>query len=391
MIKPIQNLVPASKYNIKCPFTMNAEFISFHNTASDASSRNEIAYMIRNNSQISYHYAIDDIEVVQGLPLNRNGWHCGDGVNGVGNRKSIGVEVCYSRSGGVRYNKSVELAVKFIAQLLHERKWGVDRVKPHQHWSGKYCPHRVFDTEGWNSIINRIQRELTALSQGKIVQVSAPVVSRGYLLNGDKGNAVKALQTKLNQAGYKLVADGHFGQLTENAVKALQKDNKIKVDGVAGQQTMQVLEALLAPKPPVVEIGKRLGEVELNQNMNYRKEPNVKSDVIRVLQKGHNTNGKPYYYYEVKGDWLRLGVGWISNKDGKYAKVKPYPKEKAKPVAAPKPVATPKPTTSKPKEDVYRVLVDGKQTNAYSKTANILEEVEKALKGKANKVEIQKI
>ncbi|MEC2444681.1 N-acetylmuramoyl-L-alanine amidase, partial [Bacillus cereus] len=47
-------------------------------------------YMIRNDNQVSFHIAVDDKEAVQGIPLERNAWHTGDG-NGNGNRKSIGV------------------------------------------------------------------------------------------------------------------------------------------------------------------------------------------------------------------------------------------------------------------------------------------------------------
>ena len=42
MVNIRQNLVNASKYNIKCPYEMNAEFIVVHNTANDASANNEI-------------------------------------------------------------------------------------------------------------------------------------------------------------------------------------------------------------------------------------------------------------------------------------------------------------------------------------------------------------
>ena len=78
-MKIIQNLVSPSKYNIKCPYIMNPEFIVVHNTANDASARNEVAYMISNNNQVSFHYAIDDKEIVQGILENRNAWHAGDG------------------------------------------------------------------------------------------------------------------------------------------------------------------------------------------------------------------------------------------------------------------------------------------------------------------------
>ena len=145
-----QNLVSKDKYSIKCPNAMNAEFIVVHNTANDASAENEISYMISNNNEVSYHYAVDDKEVIQGLPIDRNAWACGDGSNGKGNRKGIQIEICYSKSGGARFENAEKNAAKFIAQLLKERGWGVDKVKKHQDFANKYCPHRTLD-KGWAS------------------------------------------------------------------------------------------------------------------------------------------------------------------------------------------------------------------------------------------------
>ncbi|MBL4978739.1 N-acetylmuramoyl-L-alanine amidase family protein [Bacillus halotolerans] len=175
-IQARQMLVPSSKYTIKCPYAMTAEYITFHNTANDASATNEISYMRNNNATVSYHFAVDDKEVVQGLPTNRNAWHCGDGEHGTGNRKSIGVEVCYSKSGGERYRKAEALAIKFIAQLLKERGWGVERVKKHQEWSGKYCPHRVLDEGRWNEVKAAIAAELKSLG-GKSTTSTNPTSS----------------------------------------------------------------------------------------------------------------------------------------------------------------------------------------------------------------------
>ena len=102
---------------------MIAEFIVVHNTANDASAENEIAYMIRNENQVSFHYAVDNQEVVQGLPIDRNAWHAGDG-NGEGNRKGIAIEICYSKSGGTRFDQAEKNAAHFIAALLRERQVG---------------------------------------------------------------------------------------------------------------------------------------------------------------------------------------------------------------------------------------------------------------------------
>ena len=151
----IKNLVDKSKHGIKCPFTMKATRIVVHETANDASAENEINYMRTNNKESSFHFAVDDKQAVQGIELNRNAWHAGDG-NGKGNREGIAVEICYSKSGGERWLASVDNAAQLVAQLLKERGWGVDKVTKHQDYSGKNCPHRILSDFGWNNFLNAV-------------------------------------------------------------------------------------------------------------------------------------------------------------------------------------------------------------------------------------------
>jgi len=173
-MKVIQNLVPASKYSIKCPHPMPPEFIVVHNTANDASAANEVAYMIRNDNKVSFHYAIDDKEIVQGIPEDRNAWHAGDGTNGRGNRKGLSIEICYSKSGGQRFIEAEKLAAKFTAYKLYEKGWGIDKVKKHQDFSGKYCPHRTLDM-GWQRFLDMVQSELNALKGvDKVAEQNTP-------------------------------------------------------------------------------------------------------------------------------------------------------------------------------------------------------------------------
>ncbi|MEK4774096.1 N-acetylmuramoyl-L-alanine amidase [Bacillus sp. FSL M8-0139] len=151
-----KKLVDPSKYGTKCPYTMNPEFITVHNTYNDATAENEVSYMIRNDNQVSFHIAVDDKEAVQGIPLERNAWHTGDG-NGNGNRKSIGVEICYSLSGGDRYYKAEDNAAIVVAQLMKQYDIPIHKVRTHQSWSGKYCPHRMLAEGRWNNFIERVQ------------------------------------------------------------------------------------------------------------------------------------------------------------------------------------------------------------------------------------------
>ena len=161
----IKNLVPRDRWPLKCPYEMDPECYVVHNTANDAPARNEVAYMIRNDNKVSFHFAVDDVEVVQGIPEDRNAFHAGDGLFGPGNRKGIGVEICYSLSGGERFDKAERNAAKFLAERLYARGWGLDRVRKHQDYSGKYCPHRTLD-RGWARFLSMIQEELDALDTG---------------------------------------------------------------------------------------------------------------------------------------------------------------------------------------------------------------------------------
>lgn len=159
MITARQMFCPQDKKAVKFPHQMTPTRIVVHNTANDASANNEVTYMNRNNNQVSFHFAVDDKEVVQGLPLDVNGWHAGDGAHGKGNREGIAVEICYSKSGGARFDAAEKLAAQFIAQLLNQYGWGIDRVTKHQDYSGKYCPHRTLD-RGWDRFLDMIRAEL---------------------------------------------------------------------------------------------------------------------------------------------------------------------------------------------------------------------------------------
>lgn len=161
--------------------------------------------MIGNTSSTSFHFAVDDKEVVQGIPTDRNAFHCGDG-NGAnsGNRTSIGVEVCYSKSGGAKYKAAEKLAIKFIAQLLKERGWGVDRVRKHQDWSGKYCPHRVLAEGRWESVRAAIAAELKALGDKTSKPSSSAPKTSGSTYTVKNGDTLSEIVEKTGVSVAKL-------------------------------------------------------------------------------------------------------------------------------------------------------------------------------------------
>ena len=173
MLNIVKNLCPKNKWAIKCPNKMTPANIVIHNTANDASAKNEIAYMLRNNNEVSFHFAVDDIEAVQGIELDRNAWHAGDG-NGAGNRKGIAIEICYSKSGGERWLKAVDNAAQLTADLLDKYGWGIERVTKHQDYSKKHCPHRILDEYGWDNFINLVKSKMQKTEKPAAPSAPAP-------------------------------------------------------------------------------------------------------------------------------------------------------------------------------------------------------------------------
>lgn len=135
--------LPTQKYSIKCPYILDPIGVCIHNTYNNASANNEVTYMQNNNNEVSFHIAIDEKEVVKGLPLNRNAWSSGDG-NGNGNRKYIHIEICRSTDYKTNnFSIAESNTVDFVARLLKEKGWTIDNIKAHKDFANKNCPHRT--------------------------------------------------------------------------------------------------------------------------------------------------------------------------------------------------------------------------------------------------------
>ncbi|GAA0229404.1 peptidoglycan recognition protein family protein [Metaclostridioides mangenotii] len=189
----MQSLLPSSKYNRKCPYSMTPIGVCVHNTYNDAPAINEITYMKNNDSSTSYHIAVDDKVAIQAIPFNRNAFHAGDGGNGTGNRKYIAVEICYSKSGGERFKKAESRAASEVATILKQYGWGIERVKAHRDFAKKDCPHRTNMTEfkklvqdELNKLTNKTQQQQgyeNAIIYSGDRDKAAAIIMREYLPN----------------------------------------------------------------------------------------------------------------------------------------------------------------------------------------------------------------
>lgn len=256
------------RYSIKSPYTMTPEFYIVHNTYNDAKASSEAKYMEDNNNKTSFHVAIDDIEVLELIPEDRNSFSAGDGGKGRGNRKGIGIEICYSKSGGVKFDKAEINASKYIAQRLKARGWGIDRVKKHQDFSGKYCPHRTLD-RGWNRFLKMIEKEMKGVSVMEWLGINSPFNTK---------EKVRQLQFDLVELGYDVGSygrNGVMGKDTDKAIRSLQKDNSLVVDGEVGLATSTLIQTLLINKRKPVKSDLEVKVKELETKI---------ADVIKLLE-----------------------------------------------------------------------------------------------------------
>lgn len=74
----------------------------------------------------------------------------------------------YSGSKSARYKKAEENAALYIAHVLHQYGWGMDRLKRHYDWSGKDCPHKMHATGTYQAFRNRVQAHLNAIKKGSV-------------------------------------------------------------------------------------------------------------------------------------------------------------------------------------------------------------------------------
>ena len=133
------------------------------------------------------------------------------------------------------------------------------------------------------------------------------------LRNGQSGQAVRQLQTDLQTLGfYSGTVTGHYGNITQEAVRKFQRKNGLSADGIAGKNTLSKLNELLSGDSSTVVLPSTgtssgstassstssapMGTTLLKQGMS--------GDAVRVLQQ--NLVLLEYYEGTVTGTYGRL-------------------------------------------------------------------------------------
>lgn len=152
----IVDLIKKTLYPYKCPYLNKPQAIIIHNAATPNGTAKALNNALHNSKEYkSWHFSVDDKDVIESLPLNRNAFATGDGTYGLGNRTGIHIEIAKDNDNDSKeeWLKARDNGAKLAAELLHHYGWGIDNLKKHQDYkmtdgSYKYCPHKILD-EGW--------------------------------------------------------------------------------------------------------------------------------------------------------------------------------------------------------------------------------------------------
>lgn len=190
-----------------------------------------------------YQDAIDVCNNISALGFNNRGVKAGTGLYVIRKTKakSMLIEVCFVDTEDA--NKYLEVGYKEIAKAI------VDALDNHVVTnpivSAPIVETKPVNVDEW---VRELQHECNkqGYSKQNVDGVVGPATLAGCptVRKGAKGNITKLIQKRLLSLGYKLPkwgADGGFGDETVDAVKSLQTDKGLSVDGIVGQDTWRKL------------------------------------------------------------------------------------------------------------------------------------------------------
>lgn len=158
------SLIPTTNRN-RPGTAISPNYITIHNTANNRLGADALAharFVERSDTNVSWHYTVDDQQCIKHLPINERGWHAGTRA---GNNQSIGIEICMNE--GIDQAAANTKAATLVAVLMYDLTIPLENVVTHHKWSTKQCPMLLLDPAGhhgekWKNFI----QEVSTIYQG---------------------------------------------------------------------------------------------------------------------------------------------------------------------------------------------------------------------------------
>lgn len=132
----------------------------------DANARYQAStpdYKTAKGGTASWHYTVDEKEIVRSIPEDEVAYHCG---NNEGNNTTVSVEICDNADGDIL--KATDNAAELTADILkrhgHTKAvWG-ENLFQHHDWANKNCPSKIRAGKpyGWEAFVAKVNEFMGA-------------------------------------------------------------------------------------------------------------------------------------------------------------------------------------------------------------------------------------
>ena len=225
---------------------------------------------------------------IQTMPWDYKPWGCGSGNKGSCNNGWIQFEICEDNLADEMYFNTVykeacELTA-YLCKLYNINPFGningIPTILCHQdsyklglgtnhsdiyHWFNRY-----------KKTMDNVRQDVANLLGNYQTTSSIPEEMQNILKIGMEDNPqVKILQQNLQKFGYKIIDDGDFGPLTENALKDYQQKHGLTPNGIFGSETFISMKNEIAKLPKTISTTSSryndvmLGSSSKDENGNY--------------------------------------------------------------------------------------------------------------------------
>ena len=219
------------------------------------------------NNKLNYKSALKPLDTVKYIVLHHTGtttasanqihdWHLKRGFNGAGYNEyiykngdvyimrgdhqgaqcrgynSVSYGICCEGNYNIERNMTKSQYSTLLNRIsLAKKKFPGAKIVGHKNLVSTTCPGKYFPIQGVKNM---------SLCEDCKYKNNFPLP---VLEHGSKGDAVTYLQLRLNRKKFKCGnVDGIFGNLTQGAVKRIQAAKKVKVDGIVGVITWNLLK-----------------------------------------------------------------------------------------------------------------------------------------------------
>ena len=217
------------------------KYITIHETANRGRGADANAHArlqaAGNSRNASWHYQVDDKQIIQSYDDDVRCWHAG----ATANNQSIAIEICVNSDGN--YQKALDNAAALVAHLRKKHGIPWNRVVSHKFWTGKNCPTIMLSRKGqWDKFIKATDPK----GSNKVSTTESTTKPAAKPKPASKPAPVKTGEWPTNA----LIVDGKYQSLTKRGYQRLLAPKNVgnyqgRIDAVMGALTTKAEQTWL--------------------------------------------------------------------------------------------------------------------------------------------------